>query len=136
MVRSERGAAAVEFAIILPVLLLVIAGIVDFGRAYFTQIELTNAAREGARAAVMLPLGSTPAPATEVPARVAAALPGVDDAVVTATYCPAVRSPSARATVTVARPFHWILLSPAMSLFGSTWAENGTLTAKGVMQCL
>ena len=34
-------------------LLLVIAGIIDFGRAFFTQIELTNAAREGARAAVV-----------------------------------------------------------------------------------
>ncbi|MGB8382597.1 MAG: TadE family protein, partial [Dermatophilaceae bacterium] len=51
--RRERGAAAIEFALLLPVFLLVIAGIVDFGRAFFTQIELTNAAREGARAAVV-----------------------------------------------------------------------------------
>ena len=50
--RSERGAAAVEMALMLPVLILLIGGIVDFGRAYYTQIMLTNAAREGARAAV------------------------------------------------------------------------------------
>lgn len=51
--RRDLGAAAVEFAIIFPLLLLVVAGIVDFGRAFFTQIQLTNAAREGARAAVV-----------------------------------------------------------------------------------
>ena len=38
--RVERGAAAVEMALVLPVLLLLIGGIVDFGRAFFTQIML------------------------------------------------------------------------------------------------
>lgn len=46
---SERGAVAVEFAIILPVLLALVLGIMEFGRAYNTQISLTNAAREGVR---------------------------------------------------------------------------------------
>jgi Flp pilus assembly protein TadG len=45
----ERGAVAVEFALVLPVLLLLVMGIIEFGRAYNTQIELTNAAREGVR---------------------------------------------------------------------------------------
>ena len=40
----------VEFALILPLLLLVLGGIIDFGRAYQQQIMLTNAAREGAKA--------------------------------------------------------------------------------------
>lgn len=47
--RSERGAAAVEFAIVLPVLLTLVLGIMEFGRAYNTQLSLTNAAREGVR---------------------------------------------------------------------------------------
>lgn len=46
---SERGAAAVEFALILPVLLIMLLGIIEFGRAYSTQITLTQAAREGVR---------------------------------------------------------------------------------------
>lgn len=46
---SERGAAAVEFAIVLPVLLTLLLGIMEFGRAFNTQISLTNAAREGVR---------------------------------------------------------------------------------------
>lgn len=47
--RSERGAAAVEFALVLPLLLLIMLAIVDFGRAYNVQISLTHAARESAR---------------------------------------------------------------------------------------
>jgi len=46
---SERGAAAVEFALILPVLLLMVLGMLEFSRAYNTQISLSGAAREGAR---------------------------------------------------------------------------------------
>ncbi|MGO4663049.1 TadE/TadG family type IV pilus assembly protein [Terrabacter sp. 2TAF16] len=136
MARTERGASAVEFAIVLPVLFLIIAGIVDFGRAYFTQIELSNAAREGARAAVVLPLGSTPAPTTEVAARVSAALPGIGDATLSPApvYCPSVATSTARATVAVSRPFQWIVLGPAMRIFGGSLAD-GNIRATGVMQC-
>jgi Flp pilus assembly protein TadG len=47
--RSERGAVAVEFALVLPVLLLLVMGIMEFGRAYNAQLSLTHAAREGVR---------------------------------------------------------------------------------------
>src|SRR5919201_6346799 len=50
-IRSERGAAIVEFAIVLPLLLLFIFGIIDFGRALYMKNNLTLAAREGARIA-------------------------------------------------------------------------------------
>lgn len=39
----------VEFAIILPILIIVVFGIIEFGRAYNTKITLTHAAREGVR---------------------------------------------------------------------------------------
>jgi TadE-like protein len=45
----ERGAALVELAMVLPLLLVVIAGIVDFGFAFQRYEVITNAAREGAR---------------------------------------------------------------------------------------
>lgn len=47
--RSERGAVAVEFALLAPVLILLLFGITEFGRAYNIQLTLSSAAREGVR---------------------------------------------------------------------------------------
>jgi TadE-like protein len=49
--RAERGAEVVEFAVVLPVLLMLVFGIVWVGRAYNVYQTITRAAREGARAA-------------------------------------------------------------------------------------
>jgi Flp pilus assembly protein TadG len=46
---GEQGAIAVEFAIILPFLLLLVFGIVDFGQAWYMKHVLQNSCREGAR---------------------------------------------------------------------------------------
>ena len=51
--RNQRGAALIETAITIPIMLLVAVGIFEFGRAYQTWQVLTNAAREGARQAVL-----------------------------------------------------------------------------------
>ena len=51
---NSRGTAAVEFALILLPLLLLIGGATDFGLAYFVSHIVQNAAREGARLAVTL----------------------------------------------------------------------------------
>ena|SRR5688572_24368838 len=51
--RNQRGAALLETAITLPLVLLVTVSIFEFGRAYQTWQVLTNAAREGARVAVI-----------------------------------------------------------------------------------
>jgi Flp pilus assembly protein TadG len=48
-ITGDSGAAAVEFALLLPLLLLIVFGLIDFGRALNAQITLTQAAREGAR---------------------------------------------------------------------------------------
>ena len=51
--RNQRGAALLETAVTLPLVLLVSVSIFEFGRAYQTWQVLTNAAREGARVAVL-----------------------------------------------------------------------------------
>lgn len=45
----DRGAAAVEFALVLPLLLLILLGIFEFGRLFNIQLILSNSAREAAR---------------------------------------------------------------------------------------
>ena len=51
--RQAKGAALVETAFVLPIMLLVCVGILEFGRAYQTWQVVTNAAREGARVAIL-----------------------------------------------------------------------------------
>lgn len=46
---NEKGAVAVEFALILPIFLMLVFGIVEFGRAFNIQVSLSEAARETAR---------------------------------------------------------------------------------------
>jgi Flp pilus assembly protein TadG len=74
--RSERGAVAVEFAIILPILLLLVFGIIDFGHAWYMRHMMSDASREGARYATryktdatghrILPMNLSPTMATYV----------------------------------------------------------------------
>jgi hypothetical protein len=51
--QGERGAELIEFALVLPLLLLLVLGIVDFGFLFQRLEVVTNAAREGARIAVL-----------------------------------------------------------------------------------
>jgi Flp pilus assembly protein TadG len=52
--RNRRGAAAVEFALVVPLVLLLLWGIVDIGRAFYTLNNLASAVREGARTAAVM----------------------------------------------------------------------------------
>ncbi|TMF53823.1 MAG: hypothetical protein E6I22_09950 [Chloroflexi bacterium] len=52
-VRRRAGQSLVEMALVLPVLAFLTFGLLDFGRAYYYQVSITNAAREGARTAIL-----------------------------------------------------------------------------------
>jgi Flp pilus assembly protein TadG len=51
--RSRAGQSLVEMAMVLPVLVFLTFGLLDFGRAYYFQVSITNAAREGARVGIL-----------------------------------------------------------------------------------
>jgi hypothetical protein len=51
--RRSRGQALVEFALVIPLVILLFMGLFDFGRAIFAYNSLSNAAREGARLAIV-----------------------------------------------------------------------------------
>ena len=72
--RHERGSTAIEFALILPILLTLLFGIIDFGRLLYTQEVLNTAAREGARVGIKMRLVpvSDPEITTQVTAVIAA----------------------------------------------------------------
>lgn len=47
--KRGKGQSLVELAIILPILLIILLGIIDFGRVFYAYVTITNASREGAR---------------------------------------------------------------------------------------
>ena len=118
--RHEAGSALIEFALALPVLLLVMCGIFDFGFLFQRYEVLTNAAREGARMAA-LP-GYTE---DQVKSRVDAYLNagGVPGTAVTTMAYESVVAGTRRfniVRVTVTYTYQYSFIGPFMSLFGSS----------------
>lgn len=123
--RGERGAAVVEFALVVPVLLLLVLGIAEFGRAYNIQTVVSGAAREGVRTmAVENDIGAARA-ATRAAAPTLQLSEGQID--VSPSTCPVgSASPTVSATVTV---------TYRMSFVTNLFADSLTLTGVGVMRC-
>jgi Flp pilus assembly protein TadG len=129
---GERGSVAVEFALLLPLLLMVVFGLIDFGRALNTQLTLTQAAREGARLAA---LGT---PVSAVAAATQAAATGLGSSVtVTVTPCPANATQADEAVVRASYVFGFVTpVGELAGLVGGTgFGAPITLTATGDMPC-
>ena len=125
-VSLRRGVAATEFAIVAPLFLLLVIGILELGRAMMVQQVLINASRVGARQAIIL--GATTA---EVQAAVAeyAASVAVPSVTVSVTPDPAAAKAGDVIAVTTSVPFHDV------SWLASPWFLNGkTLTANSQMR--
>ncbi|MFQ6016325.1 MAG: TadE/TadG family type IV pilus assembly protein [Anaerolineae bacterium] len=56
---KEKGQTLIEFALIVPVLVLIVFGILEFGRAFYAYSAIANSAREGARYGVVAPDDTT-----------------------------------------------------------------------------
>jgi Flp pilus assembly protein TadG len=144
--RQEKGAALVETAFVLPIMLLVCVGILEFGRAYQTWQVVTNAAREGARVAILPEY-----PDTSVTARVRTYLKNgglpasiVDDTtktkvLITATTIPvdaAGTVTASAARIVVEYPFEFMVLQPVAQLVvnGSTAGAPFTMRMTTIMR--
>lgn len=128
---GERGAEAVEFALVVPVILLIVFGAIEFGRLYNEQIQLTGAARyvarvkaiDSARAVTDADLQAT-APALNPPLTVSTNLSVVyvDSNNLAVSACSA--KGKVMATVNYAAP-----------LLTGLWGPKMNLSAKAVMPC-
>jgi len=136
---DERGQALLETALVLPVVLLISVGIFEFGRAYQLVQVLTNAAREGARIAVMY--GTNEA---DIRARVTAYLDAGQvptnggmtiDVNQSATIVVGTGTASA-SVVTVNYPYTFMVLNPVANLVvhGTTTGGPITLSASAEMR--
>jgi Flp pilus assembly protein TadG len=139
MLKNERGQALLETALTLPLLLLVSVSIFEFGRAYQTWQVLTNAAREGARIAVLPNALAADARARAVAYLTSGQLANAGSATVAVNQNATISIGATTATaslVTVSYPFQFIVLQPVARLVvsGSTLGTPFTLTAAAEMR--
>ncbi|WP_222267572.1 TadE/TadG family type IV pilus assembly protein [Modestobacter marinus] len=121
---GERGASAVEFALIVPLLVVLVLGIAEFGHAFQVQGTLSAAAREGVR---VMALQNDPAAARAAVQNATSTLrPAVTNAqVLIPVTCPATGGPTdVRVTISYRMPY-------LTGFFGSGVQLSGT----GVMRC-
>ena len=129
--RGERGTALLEAAVTIPILLLIAVGIFDFGRAYQTWQVLTNAAREGARVAV---LPNMTVSAVQTRARdymYSGQLTNVGSATINVNRNATIVVNGANVSasqVTVQYPFSFIAMQPVARLVNKNSSQSGNLT--------
>ena len=138
--RSARGAELIELAMVLPLLLLLIGGIVDFAFMFQAFEVLNNAAREGARVAVLPGYDPFRDPRHRVDEYVRAA--GLPNQAITSIRRVALAagggSPITSSfgyEITVTYPHQFTILGPLMSLArAGSIGDNVTLTARSTMR--
>lgn len=127
----ERGAVAVEMAVLLPLLLLILIGTMEFGRVFNVQNSLTQAAREGARHGAI----NYNKDALDVEGTALAAAPSLDGLAVSVAHNAGACGPGLNIEVTTT------VILPSMSgfldagWFGTAGIFPMTLTGVGVMRC-
>lgn len=128
---KEKGAVAVEMAIVLPLLLLILLGIVEFGRVYNVQVSLTQAAREGARYAAI----NHGEPGLNVQTATLAAAPALSGLPVTVTdnASSCTSGSNVRVTTRVSLPSLSGFLDAGF--FGAPGIFPLSMTGVGVMRC-
>ncbi|PNH81135.1 TadE family protein [Arthrobacter sp. AFG20] len=117
---GERGAAAVEFALVAPILLALVAGIVEFSHAYNLQISVAQAAREAAREMAIEDDQDAAALAAT------AGAPGLSTGDFEYAFSPGTCTAGENMTVTITYP-----AATLTGIFGSTVTVTGT----GAMRC-
>ena len=121
----ERGQSLVELALLLPVLLIILLGLLDLGRAYYVSVALEDMAAEGAAFAAVQP---NPGDLSEVQARAAGASTGlvrIEPGAVQVQYPPAIVRGN---PVTVTVPFEFTFVTPFISGF----VGDGAIELRGI----
>jgi Flp pilus assembly protein TadG len=138
--RSQSGQDVIEMALVTPLLLLLVMGIIDFGFMFMRFVVLTNAAVEGARVATLPGYSfGTPTADAESRARTYATSSGVPVNTVTP-LCIATTLPGAGGgtwpgvTCTVQHVYTLQYVRPIVTLIGGAMAANVTLTGRSTMR--
>lgn len=120
--RDEDGAAVVEFALVMPILALIVCCIIDLGRAFYTVNNIVSAVREGARYGALLAAPKSPLGEGEIKERVRTASPPFGGDSLTNDQIEVIFPPPGELlTVRVTYPFRPLM--PIADAFGmGTWS--------------
>lgn len=131
LTRNERGAALIEAAITIPLMLLLSVAIFEFGRAYQTWQVLTNAAREGARVAIIS--GTTDAQVRSAVNNYMSVgqLSTLSDSFILVNRA-APLGANTGSQITVRYPFSFMVLGPVIRLVNPSSSAGGPLTMSAV----
>lgn len=151
--KGQNGAALVEFALILPILIILIMGIIEFSLLLYDKAVITNASREGARFGIVFRTDRPVASSADYDAAVAARSGEIEDVV--ETYCgnnlvtfaedneivfnlpngPCENS-DANLIVDVSYRYDFLVFRNIINgLFGGAFPDGLTLNARTVMRC-
>jgi Flp pilus assembly protein TadG len=136
---GQRGQALIETALTLPIVLVISISIFEFGRALQVWQLLTNAAREGARVAVLPGATSAGTKQRVLDYMAAGGLPNRNANQITVNSNAQIimsGNPVSASQITVAYPFNFMLLNPIMQLIvrGSRVGAPITMTASALMR--
>ena len=131
----DKGAELIEFALVLPLLLLLMFGIMDFGLLFQRYEAVTNAAREGARIAVLPGYAQADIQVRVTQYLAAAGLKSTPTVSYTAPQAVNVGGACVTITgVTVGYPHQYFLIGKIIGLFGGSGFTTQTLTATARMR--
>lgn len=125
--KAQRGTALIEFALVLPMLLIMTVAAVDFGRAFFVKNVVAQAAREGVRLRAVSSSADSALVRDRVLQVANAANVTVSNLSITGP------DPSRQVTVTVTAEFNWIFPG-VFNLFGANFTNPMSLTGEAVMR--
>jgi Flp pilus assembly protein TadG len=123
--RGDRGQSLAELAIVLPILMAIVIGIFEFGRAWNVRQTVTHAAREAARSAVIRTSTSDAVDDVIDDRLIAAAL---DPGLATVTVTGMGGLPGTATTIEVSYPYTFSFLGPVIDLLNGDGEIAGTLT--------
>ncbi|NBJ14865.1 MAG: pilus assembly protein [Dehalobacter sp. 4CP] len=109
LIKSSNGQSLVEFALVLPIFLLLVFGVVEFGRLGYSYVTLNNAVRSGARTASLSGLDSA------IQASVADSAPLLDRNLLTIQITPIESSRHSGSNVTVSVSYPVSLTTPVLN---------------------
>ena len=133
---GHSGSQLVEMAVVLPLLLILIAGMVDFAFLLHSFAVVTNAAREGARIGVLPGYNTTDIQNRVVTYVSSAGLTGAPTTTVTpTTIAPGGGGPPFPAvSVSVSYTHQYFFIGPMVTLIGTTFPASKTMTSVSVMR--